>query len=69
MNKKKVIKWSNLPDRLPITSFAVLYLLLDKINVSQFVWGIFSVFTFMRVVIFIIRFITEKPVDFNELDK
>lgn len=36
----KVISVKNLPARLPITSTAVFYLLMDKFNASPAAWGV-----------------------------
>lgn len=40
MNKLRYISPKNLPPSLPILTTAVVYLLLDKFNASQLVWGI-----------------------------
>lgn len=36
----KVISVKNLPARLPITSTAVFYLLMDNLNASPVAWGV-----------------------------
>lgn len=40
MKKLKVFKYSYFPARLPLFDTIVIYLLLDKLQVSQLVWGI-----------------------------
>ena len=39
MKRVKVIKRVNSPAKLPLTFTAVAYLLLDKFNVTEWVWG------------------------------
>ena len=39
MKRVKVIKRVNLPAKLPFTLTAVIYLLLDKFNATEWIWG------------------------------
>ena len=42
--KKKVIKYNNLPTRIPLWSTIVAYLLLDKLNAPGWAWGALGLF-------------------------
>ena len=44
MKKQKVISFKNLPYKMPWTTTAVIWLLADKFQATDFVWGIIWVF-------------------------
>ena len=47
MKRKKVIKYGNMPTKLPVLQTAVGYLLLVKFDAAGWVWGIFGTLCFL----------------------
>ncbi len=47
--KKRVISPKNLPSKIPVYQALIVYLMLDKLNAADWVWGVMG--TIMAVVI------------------
>lgn len=59
----KVIKYVNLPTRLPVVTTAVHFLLLDKFSAPMWVWGAWGAVMVMFWIAVITRFFTQQTVD------
>lgn len=57
MNKKNVLSNNSLPARLPVVFTAVVYLLLDKFQAAEWVWGAAGLFL---VLLWIFTFIAKS---------
>ena len=64
----KTIKYDNLPQKLPIVSTAVAYLILDKFQAHSFVWGIIGTMFFIFWAVSIINLIISEQVDVFEVN-
>lgn len=64
MKTQKVISYKNLPTGIPWMQTGMIYLLLDKFNVSDFVSGIFVTFIiFLWLVYFYQKLAVEIPTE------
>lgn len=64
MKKSKVISSANLSSKLPITFGIAVYLLLDKIQPTELVWGIaITLYTIIFILSFIDKFFLHEPTD------
>ncbi len=61
--KKRVIKRDNLPSKIPVFQMMTAYLMLDKFNATDWVWGVVG--TIMAVVFIgnVVNFFKETEVD------
>lgn len=70
MKERKTIATKNLPTRIPLLSFVVIYLLLDKFNAPGYVYGIVGTLAVIILIALIYGMCTEQEVDiFKEDDK
>jgi hypothetical protein len=68
LNKHKVIPLSRMPGRLPITSTIAWYLLLDRLDAAEWVWGAMAVLVGVSWVIAFIKVcFVQDPTDLEEL--
>lgn len=63
MKPKNVIKISNLPNKIPVIPTITVYLLMDKLNPSMFVWGIVGTLWSIVIIISIYGLATQKQID------
>lgn len=63
MKKRNVIKHKNLSTRSPIGLALLFYLLLDKWNASEWVWGAVGLLFLFMLIAFIIDRINEVEID------
>jgi len=64
---RKVIDTKNLPTRFPLIFSIVVYLLLDRFNVSDLIWGISITAVMLIWIIAVISFIDQTKIDiFND---
>ena len=66
MKKLKVISFKNLPVRIPFWGTAVIYLLMDKFNPSELVWGIVIAIWGLIFIFSIIACSTQETVNIFE---
>lgn len=66
MERLKVIKTVNLPTKLPLTSSAVVYLLMKQTNASSFVCGIFVALWAILWIVSIVLMFCQEPIDIFE---
>lgn len=71
MKKINVINNVNLPARNPIVAIFLWYLVFDKFNAPEWLYGVFGVFYFFVLGTWIIAFFCEEPIDIlkNEAHK
>jgi hypothetical protein len=68
MKNRKVISPKNLPSRLPIVLTFMLYIILDKFNAPQWLWGgLGSIIVALWILIIIARY-HEEEVDLLNKD-
>lgn len=65
---KKVIKNKYLPAKLPLTSIACTYLLLDKFKAAEWVWGALGLFWLIIIIAVIVVIVGEKEYDIKLID-
>jgi len=63
MQKKNVLANNSLPTRLPIQFTAIVYLLLDKFQAVEWVWGAAGVFVVLLWIGAIIAMSNEEHID------
>jgi hypothetical protein len=63
MKKNKVIHRKNMPVRLPTFLTVVCYLLLDRFNAPEFIWGIVTMFLLLLWIVSIYSLVKEKQID------
>jgi hypothetical protein len=68
MKKRKVIKRSNLKSRSPISTGIVFYLMLDKLNAREWIWGVIGLLFFIWLIAFIIDLFNTTEVDIFDND-
>ena len=61
--KKKVIKYNNLPTRIPLWSTIVAYLLLDKFNAPGWVWGAFGLLSVIVWALCLVSIFSDDYID------
>lgn len=66
MKDYKAIKGSNLPPRLPLTLTAVIYLLLDKFSLPEWILGAAGLFMLIWWTLAIYAIYKYEPVDIIE---
>lgn len=69
MKKLQVIKPDNLPTKLPLTLTIALYLLIDKLNSPQWIWGMFWTLTVILWACSIYRMWVEEQVEIFKNEK
>lgn len=65
--KKNVISRKLLPAQFPLSSYAVIWLLLDRFKVSDIWLGVYWTIVILSVISFIISIGKEKEVNLSEL--
>lgn len=65
---KKVLKANNLPTRLPLWSTATWFLLMERFNAPQWLWGALGFFFFIGWCVAIYLLATEEKVDLLKND-
>lgn len=69
-SRKKALSIDNLPTRLPITTTAVVYLLLDKFQAEPTVWGIVgTIFVMMWIGAFMLIWKEDEVEIFKDSSK
>lgn len=63
MKKVKVIKRVNLPANLPLTFTAIVYLLLDKFNATEWIWGASGIILLILWIASIIALFMQDNID------
>jgi hypothetical protein len=63
MKRHKVISPKNLPVQLPIKSTIVLWLLLDRLKVPQWVWGCMGALTVILWAALIVILVAQQDTD------
>ena len=61
--KKNVISRKNLPTKSPIGLIILFYLLLDKLNAPQWVWGGLGFLLLFMLIAWIVSLFTEDEID------
>lgn len=60
---KKVIKRENLPSTIPLFSTLTTYLILDKFNAPEWMWGVLAFIFLLGWINSIYRIVTDEDVD------
>jgi len=63
MKKYKVIDRTNLPFRAPIYALLLMWLVLDRLSVPDWVWGSFGLFAVLVVSAWVLSFWREESTD------
>jgi hypothetical protein len=63
---QKVIAFKNKPTSLGLLNYVVVYLVMDKINPSQLVWGIVVAVCGIVFILSVVRIFTEERIDIFE---
>ena len=68
MHINKVVSYKCLPSKLPVWQTVTAFLLLDRLNVPQWVWGAVGCFYLLAWIICLFAVINQKQVDIFEKD-
>lgn len=59
--KQQVIPWKELPTKCPLFGTIVLWLLLDRLDAAQWVWGAVGVVVLVVWIVWIIGLFRDEP--------
>lgn len=68
MSTRKVVHVNDLPTRLPLTTTAVVGLLLDRFDAAGWVWGMVGTIVVLIWIFTLTRLWTERQIQLKELD-
>ena len=66
MKKRQALAAKNAPRNLPITSLIIWWLLFDRLNVSQLVWGIFGTILIILFIGCAVDYFTAEEIEIGD---
>lgn len=69
MNKRRALSGKNLPRGLHLQLFAVIWLLLDRLQAAQWVWGVVGTICFFLFIFLVYDFFSANDVRLEDLER